>query len=145
MIVKLLTKHHLEEHSDQGLSVCIFLNIFLTGRSHIIKLWNNNQISGHFLVAFLDASNVAHFSCRFARKNGPQRRIPPPPPELFHIGIVCLLLWQIPSPQRSLGHSLFKQKFSKKFLCFFVLFCICFFVLFLFFILSKFPNSHSLV
>ena len=80
MIVKLLTKHHLEEHSDQGLSVCIFLNIFLTGRSHIIKLWNNNQISGHFLVAFLDASNVAHFSCRFARKNGPQRRIPPPPP-----------------------------------------------------------------
>ena len=65
-------------------------------------------------------------------------------PELFHIGIVCLLLWQIPSPQRSLGHSLFKQKFSQKFLCFFfVLFC--FFVLFLFFILSKFPNSHSLV
>ena len=30
----------------------------------------------------------------------------PPPSELFHIGIVCLLLWQIPSPQRSLGHSL---------------------------------------
>ena len=44
-------------------------------------------------------------------------------PELFHIGIVCLLLWQIPSPQRSLGHSLFKQKFSQKFLCFIVLFC----------------------
>ena len=66
------------------------------------------------------------------------------PPELFHIGIVCLLLWQIPSPQRSLGHSLFKHKFSQKFFCFFfVLFC--FFVLFLFFILSKFPNSHSLV
>ena len=38
----------------------------------------------------------------------------PPPPELFHIGIVCLLLWPIPSPQRSLGHYLFKQKFSKK-------------------------------
>ena len=36
----------------------------------------------------------------------------PPPPGLFHIGIVCLLLWPIPSPQRSLGHSLFKQKFS---------------------------------
>ena len=50
-------------------------------------------------------------------------------PELFHIGIVCLLLWQIPSPQRSLGHSLFKQTFSQKF---FVLFC--FFVLFLFFL-----------
>ena len=45
------------------------------------------------------------------------------PPELFHIGIVCLLLWQIPSPQRSLGHSLFMQKSSQKFLCFFVLFC----------------------
>ena len=42
----------------------------------------------------------------------------PFPPELFHIGIVCLLLWPIPSPQRSLGHSLLKQKFSQKFLCF---------------------------
>ena len=41
---------------------------------------------------------------------------PPPPPELFHIGIVCLLLWPIPSSQRSLGHSLFKQKISQKFL-----------------------------
>ena len=67
---------------------------------------------------------------------------PPPPPELFNIGIVCLLLWPIPSPQRSLGHSLFKQKFSQKFLCFCV---VLFFVLFLFFILSKFPNSHSQV
>ena len=38
------------------------------------------------------------------------------PPELFHIGIVCLLLWSIPSPQRSLGHPLFKQKFSQKLL-----------------------------
>ena len=52
--------------------------------------------------------------------------------KIFHIGIVCLLLWQIPSPQRSLGHSLFKQKFSQKFLCFFcvALFffvCVCFF------------------
>ena len=28
-------------------------------------------------------------------------------PELFHIGIVCLLLWPIPSTQRSLGHSPF--------------------------------------
>ena len=53
---------------------------------------------------------------------------PPPPPELFHIGIVCLLLWPIPSPQRSLGNSLLKQKFSQKFLCFcvFVLFLFCF-------------------
>ena len=48
--------------------------------------------------------------------------------ELFLIGIVCLLLWPIPSPQRSLGHSLFKQKFSQRF--FFVLFCFlfCFFI-----------------
>ena len=57
------------------------------------------------------------------------------PPELFHIGIVCLLLWPIFSPQRSLGHSLFKQKISQKFLCFFLLFCFL-----LFFILSKFQN-----
>ena len=28
----------------------------------------------------------------------------------------------MPSPQRSLGHSLFKQKFSQKFLCFFFFF-----------------------
>ena len=34
----------------------------------------------------------------------------------------------MPSPQRSLGHSLFNQKFSQKFLCFFF----CFFFLFLF-------------
>ena len=26
----------------------------------------------------------------------------PFPPELFHIGIVCLLLWPIPSPQKEL-------------------------------------------
>ena len=62
---------------------------------------------------------------------------------LFRIGIVCLLLWQIPSPQRSLGHSLFKQKFSQKFLCF--LCCFVFLCCFCFLFLSKFPNSHSLV
>ena len=49
-------------------------------------------------------------------------------PELFHIGIVYLLLWQIPSPQRSLGHSLFKQKFSQKFLCFFCVVFVCYFI-----------------
>ena len=42
--------------------------------------------------------------------------------ELFYIGIVCLLLWPISSPQRSLGHSLFKQKYSQKFFLFFFLF-----------------------
>ena len=49
-------------------------------------------------------------------------------PELFHIGIVCLLLRPISSPQRSLGHSIFKRKFSQKFLCVFfvVLFFCCF-------------------
>ena len=68
----------------------------------------------------------------------------PFPPKLFHIGIFCLLLWPIPSSQRSLGHSLLKQKFSQKFFVF--LCCFCFvFELFLFFILSKFPNSQSLV
>ena len=59
--------------------------------------------------------------------------------ELFHIGIVCLLLWPIPSPQRSLGHSFFKQKFSQKSLCFFVLFFfVLFLFLFLFYQISKF-------
>ena len=51
----------------------------------------------------------------------------------------CLLLWPITSPQRSLGHSLFKQKFSQKFLCFFVLFCfLCCFCFFNFIKISKF-------
>ena len=68
----------------------------------------------------------------------------PFPPELFHIGIVCLLLWPIPSSQRSLGHSLLKQKFSQRFFVFFLC-CFCFvFELFLFFYfikISKFAIS----
>ena len=56
----------------------------------------------------------------------------PFPPELFHIGIVCLLvcllLWPISSPQRSLGHSLFKQKSSQKFFIFFFIFVVVVFV-----------------
>ena len=67
----------------------------------------------------------------------------PFPPELFHIGIACLLLWPIPSSQRSLGHSLLNKNSAKSF-CVFVLFLFVF-QLFLFFILSKFPNSQSLV
>ena len=68
-------------------------------------------------------------------------------PELFHIGIVCLLLWQIPSPQRSLGHSLFKQKFSQKFLCFFLccfvfLCCFCFLFYQNFQIRTPWCNAH---
>ena len=59
-------------------------------------------------------------------------------PELFHIGIVCLLLWQMPSPQRSLGHSLFKQKFSQKFMCFFCVFFFCVFFVFYSIKISKF-------
>ena len=61
------------------------------------------------------------------------------PPNYSTFGIVCLLLWQIPSPQRSLGHSLFKQKFSQKFLCFFLVvlfFCVVF--VFYFIKISKF-------
>ena len=38
----------------------------------------------------------------------------------------------------SLGHSLFKQKFSQKFLCFFVLFCFFVFCVFYFIKISKF-------
>ena len=49
-------------------------------------------------------------------------------------GIVCLLLLPISRPQRSLGHSLFKQKFSQSFCVFLVFCCFCFFIL------SKFPN-----
>ena len=53
-----------------------------------------------------------------------------------------LLLWPMSSPQRSLGHSLFKQKFSQKFLCvfYFVLFFCCFCFLFY----QNFQNLHSL-
>ena len=51
------------------------------------------------------------------------------PPELFHIGIVCLLLLPIPRPQRCLGHSLFSKNHSQKSFLFFS---------------SKFQNSHSL-
>ena len=67
-------------------------------------------------------------------------------PELFHIGIVCLLLWRIPSPQRSLVHSLFKQKFSQKFLCFFFVFFFCVVFVFLFYqnflICTPWCNAH---
>ena len=67
-------------------------------------------------------------------------------PELFHIGIVCLLLWQMPSPQRSLGHSLLKQKFSQKFLCFFCVVFLCVFFVFLFYqnfqIRTPWCNAH---
>ena len=59
-------------------------------------------------------------------------------PELFHIGIVCLLLWQIPSPQRSLGYSLFKQKFSQKILCFLGCCFLCVVFVFYFIKISKF-------
>ena len=68
-------------------------------------------------------------------------------PQLFHIGIVCLLLWQMSSPQRSLGHSLFKQKFSQKFLCFCVVF-LCVFCVFCFLFYQNFQirtpwcNAH---
>ena len=57
--------------------------------------------------------------------------------ELFLIGIVCLLLWPIPRPQRSLGHSLFNKNSAKGFCVF--LCCFVFFVLFFYFIkISKF-------
>ena len=52
----------------------------------------------------------------------------------------------MPSPQRSLGHSLFKQKFSQKFLCFlccFVFFCVfCFLFYQNFQIRTPWCNAH---
>ena len=59
-------------------------------------------------------------------------------PELFHSGMVFLLRWSIPRLLRSIGHSSFSQKHSRKIFLFFMF---CFFVLFLFF---KIPNSYSL-
>ena len=46
----------------------------------------------------------------------------------------------MPSPQRSLGHSLFKQKFNQKFFVFFCVVLFCFFVFFVFYFIkiSKF-------
>ena len=60
-------------------------------------------------------------------------------PELFHIGIVCLLLWPITSPQRSSEHSLFEQKFSQKVLCVFC--CCCFLLLVVFLFYQNFKIS----
>ena len=58
------------------------------------------------------SSHSAHYRRHDALKNSFSL-------ELFHTGIVCLLLWPMSSSQRSLGHSLFKHKFSQSF---FVLF-----------------------
>ena len=91
----------------------------------LLTVWN---LPGHHIV--LNTADIRHTVMPW--------RIPFSP-ELFHIGIVCLLLWQIPSPQRSLGHSLFKQKFRQKFLCFFcvvLFFCVVF--VFYFIKISKF-------
>ena len=104
----------LEARRDQS-SLLLFHKIHC-GASiwHLLTVW---KLPGHHIV--LNTADTDHTVMLW--------RIPFSP-ELFHIGIVCLLLWQIPSPQRCLGHSLFKQKFSKKFLCFFcvVLFFCCF-------------------
>ena len=51
------------------------------------------------------------------------------PPELFHIGKVCLHMWLIPSPQGNLGHFLFKPKY-RPFFCVFYLFVIILSLLF---------------
>ena len=61
-------------------------------------------------------------------------------PELFHGGIVFLIRWSIPRLMRSLGHSSFSQKHSRKIfvvvlLFFGRVFCVVFF---------KIPNSNSL-
>ena len=91
----------------------------------LLTVW---KLPGHHIV--LNTADTRHTAMPW--------RIPFSP-ELFHIGIVCLLLWQIPSPQRSLGHSLFKQKFSQSFCVFFcvvLFFCVVF--VFYFIKISKF-------
>ena len=55
-------------------------------------------------------------------------------PGLYRSGIVFLLRWKIPRLLRSLGHSSFSQKHSRKI---FLVFLFCFFFF-------KIPNSHSL-
>ena len=68
-------------------------------------------------------------------------------PELFHIGIVSLLLWPISSPQRSLGHSLIKQVFVLLvflFLLFFVFYFIKISKLALPDVMLKFERSRYL-
>ena len=79
-----------------------------TSKWPLLIVWN---LPGHHIV--LNTTDTRHTVMPW--------RIPSSP-ELFHIGIVCLLLWPVSSPQRSLGHSLFKQKFSQKFLYFFCCF-----------------------
>ena len=54
-------------------------------------------------------------------------------PELFHSGMVFLLLWSIPRLLRSLGHSSFSQNTAKRFFLFFVLFLFFFCSVFFFF------------
>ena len=95
-----------------------------TSKWPLLTVW---KLAGHLIV--LNTADTRHTVMPW--------RIPFSP-ELFHIGIVCLLLWPLPSPQRSLGHSLFKQKFSQKFLWFFLLFFFCFFFVFHFIKISKF-------
>ena len=59
-------------------------------------------------------------------------------PELFHSEMVFLLRWSIPRLLRSLRHSSFSQKHSRK------IFLVFFFFFFCFVFLFKIPNSHSL-
>ena len=71
--------------------------------------------------------------------NNALKNFPSPHPPNYS----TFLLWPIPSPQRSLGHSLLKQKFSQKFLYFLCCFCFVFELFFVFYFIkiSKFAIS----
>ena len=57
------------------------------------------------------------------------------PQTIPHTGIVFLLLWSIPRPKRSLGHSSLVKNTAKFKVCCFFCCCCCFFS-------QKFQNSH---
>ena len=109
----------LEARRDQS-SLLLFHKIHCGA----VSIKKDNYMTPAHSLKTTRSSHSAQYRRHQTYSNAPKNSFSP---ELFHIGIVCLLLWPITSPQRSLGHSLFKQKFSQKF---FELFCfLCFFFL----------------
>ena len=128
----------LEARRDQS-------SLFLFHKIHCgaVFIEKDKYMTPAHLLKTTRSSHCAQYR-RHQTYNDALKNFPSPPSKLFHIGIVCLLLWPISSLQRSLGHSLLKQKFSQKFLCcFFGVFLFCFWVVFVFYFIkiSKFAIS----